>query len=164
MKGSNRRRSRDGFAAKFVASRHWGWALDLAFIIDTTGSMADELSYIQSELDNIVGGIATQFPGIAQRWALVAYRDLGDEYVVRSFDFQEGYQYHRAVRRNEGANEVVVPRYLSSAEAACNPTSTPIPQFVVARHSFPMPRFAPKPYLPSISLPNSLVMVSAPVA
>ncbi len=62
-------------------------ALDLAFVIDTTGSMGDELGYVQSELDHIVGGIATQFPGIAQRWALVAYRDLGDEYVVLSFDF-----------------------------------------------------------------------------
>ena len=62
-------------------------ALDLAFVIDTTGSMGDELSYVQSELDHIVGGITTQFPGINQRWALIAYRDLGDEYVVLSFDF-----------------------------------------------------------------------------
>ena len=62
-------------------------ALDLAFVIDTTGSMGDELSYVQSELGDIVGGIAAQFPGIAQRWALVVYRDQGDDYVVRSFDF-----------------------------------------------------------------------------
>ena len=62
-------------------------ALDLAFVIDSTGSMGDELSYVQSELDAIVGGIAAQFPGIAQRWALVVYRDEGDVYVVRSFDF-----------------------------------------------------------------------------
>jgi hypothetical protein len=62
-------------------------ALDLAFVIDTTGSMGDELAYLQSEVKNIVDGIATQFPGIAQRWALVAYRDTGDEYVVRRFDF-----------------------------------------------------------------------------
>jgi hypothetical protein len=62
-------------------------ALDLAFLIDTTGSMGDELSYLQRELDNIVGGIATQFPGFAQRFALVLYRDTADQYVVRSFDF-----------------------------------------------------------------------------
>ena len=61
--------------------------LDLAFVIDTTGSMGDELTYVQSELDHIVGGIATQFPGIKQRWALVAYRDIGDAYVVLPFDF-----------------------------------------------------------------------------
>jgi hypothetical protein len=34
-----------------------------------------------------VGGIATQFPNLDQRWALIVYRDIGDEYVVRSFDF-----------------------------------------------------------------------------
>lgn len=62
-------------------------ALDLAFVIDTTGSMMDEISYVQAELDSIVGGVATQFPNLAQRWALVVYRDRGDVYVVRSFDF-----------------------------------------------------------------------------
>ena len=62
-------------------------ALDLAFVIDTTGSMGDELKYVQSELDNIAGGIAKQFPNVAQRWALVVYRDAGDAYVVQSSDF-----------------------------------------------------------------------------
>jgi hypothetical protein len=62
-------------------------ALDLAFVVDTTSSMSDELSYLQTELDTIVGAIATQFPGIDQRWALVVYRDQGDQYVVHSFDF-----------------------------------------------------------------------------
>jgi hypothetical protein len=62
-------------------------SLDLAFVIDTTGSMGDELSYIQTELDTIVGGIATSFPGVAQRYALIVYRDTDDEYVVRGFDF-----------------------------------------------------------------------------
>jgi hypothetical protein len=62
-------------------------ALDLAFVIDTTGSMGDELSYVQGQLNSIVGGIAAQFPTLVQRFALIAYRDIGDQYVVRSFDF-----------------------------------------------------------------------------
>jgi hypothetical protein len=62
-------------------------ALDLAFVIDTTGSMGDELSYIQRELDGIVGGVASAFPGLAQRYALIVYRDDTDAYVVRTFDF-----------------------------------------------------------------------------
>lgn len=61
--------------------------LDLAFVLDTTGSMADELSYLQAELDPIVGGIAAQFPSLAQRWALIVYRDTDDEYVVRGSEF-----------------------------------------------------------------------------
>jgi len=62
-------------------------ALDLAFVIDTTGSMGDELSYLQRELDTIVGAITTQFSGLMQRLALIVYRDVGDQYVLRTFDF-----------------------------------------------------------------------------
>jgi von Willebrand factor type A domain len=62
-------------------------ALDLAFVIDTTGSMGDELSYVQRQVDTIAGGIAAQFPTLVQRFALILYRDTGDQYVVRSFDF-----------------------------------------------------------------------------
>ena len=62
-------------------------ALDLAFVIDTTGSMGDELSYLQSQLDTIARGIAAQFPTLVQRFALIVYRDTDDLYVVRSFDF-----------------------------------------------------------------------------
>jgi hypothetical protein len=69
------------------AARSEVGALDLAFVIDTTGSMTDELSYLQTELDTIVAGISAQFPGLVQRFALIAYRDLGDEYVLRTFDF-----------------------------------------------------------------------------
>jgi hypothetical protein len=79
-------------------------ALDLAFLIDTTGSMGDELSYLRRELDNIVGGIATQFPGFAQRFALVLYRDTADEYVVRSFDFTTDLPTFRAQLAAQSAN------------------------------------------------------------
>jgi hypothetical protein len=79
-------------------------ALDLAFLIDTTGSMGDELSYLQRELDNIVGGIATQFPGFAQRFALILYRDTGDAYVVRSFDFTADLPTFRANLAAQSAN------------------------------------------------------------
>jgi len=84
-------------------------ALDLAFVIDTTGSMGDELSYVQRELDGIVGGIAEQFPGIAQRFALVVYRDEGDDYVVRSFDFTSdlaSFRANLATQRAEGGNDM----------------------------------------------------------
>lgn len=62
-------------------------ALDLALVIDTTGSMADEIEYLKSEVSDIAARIAADFPNVSQRWALILYRDTGDEYVVRSFDF-----------------------------------------------------------------------------
>jgi hypothetical protein len=62
-------------------------ALDLAFAIDTTGSMGDELSYIKTELKDIVGRVAADYPGVSIRYGLVLYRDQGDEYVTRVYPF-----------------------------------------------------------------------------
>lgn len=62
-------------------------ALELAFVVDTTGSMSDEIRYLQSELDALAGALDRRFPRVRRRWALVVYRDDGDEYVTRSYDF-----------------------------------------------------------------------------
>jgi hypothetical protein len=66
--------------------------VDAALVLDTTGSMGDELDYLTSEFANISSAISTAFPGAQQRWALVVYRDTpdsdpGDDYVVKSYDF-----------------------------------------------------------------------------
>lgn len=61
--------------------------LDLTFVIDTTGSMGDELEYVKSEMRAIARTVGERFPQVAQRYALVFYRDEGDEYVTRRFDF-----------------------------------------------------------------------------
>jgi hypothetical protein len=61
--------------------------LDIALVIDTTGSMSDEIRYLQLELSSISKSIATSHPDAAVRWALVAYKDVGDSYVVQSSDF-----------------------------------------------------------------------------
>lgn len=61
--------------------------LDLAIVIDTTGSMSDELEFIKVELDAILERVATDHPGVDTRLSLVAYRDEGDTYVSRAIDF-----------------------------------------------------------------------------
>lgn len=62
-------------------------ALDLLLAIDTTGSMTDELSYLQVELDSIVASLRRIRPGTDIRVGLVVYRDVGDEYVTRRVEF-----------------------------------------------------------------------------
>lgn len=62
-------------------------ALDLVLVIDTTGSMGDEIAWLQQEFRAIASDVATAHPGVPQRWALVRYRDQGDEYVVEHVDF-----------------------------------------------------------------------------
>ena len=61
--------------------------LDVVLLLDTTGSMGDELSYLKSEFKTIASDLAKRFPNVHQRYGLVLYRDRGDEYVTRVFDF-----------------------------------------------------------------------------
>ncbi|MBN1609617.1 MAG: VWA domain-containing protein [Polyangiaceae bacterium] len=61
--------------------------LDVALVIDTTGSMSDELSYLQTEFLALSNTIENTYADSEQRWSLVLYRDEGDAYVVRDFDF-----------------------------------------------------------------------------
>ncbi len=62
--------------------------LDVALVIDTTGSMGDELEYLKVELRGIAQTIAKEFPDVEQRWGLVVYRDQGDDYVTLRSDFR----------------------------------------------------------------------------
>lgn len=62
-------------------------ALDLMFVCDTTGSMGDELSYLQQELADIILRVKKQNGNIPLRLSVNFYRDNGDEYVVRPFPF-----------------------------------------------------------------------------
>jgi hypothetical protein len=59
--------------------------LDLMFVIDTTGSMADELTYLEAELADVVQRVKAI--GIDLRLSVNFYRDEGDDYEVRSFPF-----------------------------------------------------------------------------
>lgn len=61
--------------------------LDVCIVLDTTSSMSDELSYLQTELRVISKRLQEQFPHVAQRHALICYRDEDDVYVTRNFDF-----------------------------------------------------------------------------
>jgi hypothetical protein len=75
------------FAQRAAAS-----VVDVALVMDTTGSMGDEITYLTAEFGAISGAVSAQFPNAQQRWALVVYRDTpdhdpGDAYVVKSFDF-----------------------------------------------------------------------------
>jgi hypothetical protein len=58
---------------------------DLLLTVDTTGSMGDELGYLQVELKSIVARLKERNPGIDIRVGLLAYRDIGDDYVTRPF-------------------------------------------------------------------------------
>ncbi|WP_165356609.1 VWA domain-containing protein [Sphingosinicella sp. BN140058] len=59
-------------------------AMDLALVVDTTGSMGDEMAYLQAELDSILARLKRESGNLDLRIGLIAYRDEGDDYVVRA--------------------------------------------------------------------------------
>jgi von Willebrand factor type A domain len=61
--------------------------LDLALVIDTTGSMGDEIRFLQTELTSIIGSLQQRHPRIDIRVGFVFYRDTGDDYVTRTVGF-----------------------------------------------------------------------------
>lgn len=62
-------------------------ALDLMFVVDTTGSMGDELEYLKKELGNVISTVSDENEELDVSLSLNFYRDEGDEYVVKSNPF-----------------------------------------------------------------------------
>jgi Mg-chelatase subunit ChlD len=60
-------------------------ALDLVLVLDTTGSMGDEMDYLKSELATIIARLKREAGNLDLRIGLILYRDQGDDYVTRSF-------------------------------------------------------------------------------
>jgi hypothetical protein len=63
-------------------------ALDISLVIDTTGSMGDEIRYLQTEFVALASTIEARYPNAEQHWSLVLYKDVVDSYVVKWFDFR----------------------------------------------------------------------------
>ena len=53
--------------------------------LDTTGSMGDEIAFLKAELRSILANISRRHPGLDIRVGLVAYRDIGDAFVTRTY-------------------------------------------------------------------------------
>lgn len=61
--------------------------LDLLLMVDTTGSMSDELMYLQTELRDVVERVSAENANLPIRLSVNFYRDVGDEYIVREYPF-----------------------------------------------------------------------------
>ncbi len=70
--------------------------MEIMFVIDTTGSMGDELNYIKAEVDDVISRVAEKNPNTPISLALLFYRDDGDEYVTKYFDFTEDIEAQKA--------------------------------------------------------------------
>ena len=100
-----------GFSASEHEAAHSAFAqptphatLDVSLVIDTTGSMGDELGYLQTEFIAISSAIEAKYPNAEQRWSLVLYKDEGDQYVSRWFDFRSDAQDFRGHLAEQSAS------------------------------------------------------------
>ena len=57
--------------------------VDVFFIFDATGSMGDELRYLQAEMQDVIARAEKATGGLHIRTGAVVYRDHGDEYLTR---------------------------------------------------------------------------------
>src|SRR5450432_4568091 len=61
-------------------------AVEVAFVLDTTGSMGGLIEGAKRKIWSIATAIVDCNPDAEIRMGLVAYRDIGDDYVTRTFD------------------------------------------------------------------------------
>ncbi len=90
--------------------------LDVLFLLDATGSMADEIDRIKSTLHSIAAQVSDlpQEPDL--RFGMVAYRDRGDEYVTRVYEFEGDVQaFQKAIDEVEANGGGDTPESLNEA-------------------------------------------------
>lgn len=60
---------------------------DIAFVVDATGSMGDEISHIRADLSMIAGKLKDTLKGWEVNFASVFYTDQGESYLTKSAPF-----------------------------------------------------------------------------
>ncbi|MBI1225069.1 MAG: VWA domain-containing protein [Bacteroidetes bacterium] len=66
-------------------------AVDVALIVDATGSMGDEIEYLKAELTDVLNRIQNTAAGLNLRAGSVFYRDEGDEFVTKVSPFSTNF-------------------------------------------------------------------------
>jgi hypothetical protein len=78
--------------------------LDLMLVMDVTGSMGDELAYLQSELKAIIDRIERRNGNLDIRLGFSFYRDQGDDFVTRTVPFTGDFDRAQQVLAAQYAN------------------------------------------------------------
>jgi hypothetical protein len=93
--------------------------MEVAFVVDTTGSMKDDINAVRDSLFDIVDSIASQTEDLTIRFAIVSYRDHPPQdktYVTRIFDFTEDIKkVHRAISRLDPSKGGDTPEAVADA-------------------------------------------------
>jgi hypothetical protein len=72
---------------KIEAECNYPKNIDIAFVVDATGSMDDELDYLKAELADIIHKVKDSLPDFDLKVSVLFYRDVNDDYLTRHIDF-----------------------------------------------------------------------------
>jgi hypothetical protein len=61
--------------------------VDIAFMVDATGSMGDELEYLKEELTDVISKVRHKNQDVTINMGAVFYRDKGEDYITKVSDF-----------------------------------------------------------------------------
>jgi Mg-chelatase subunit ChlD len=89
---------------------------DLMIALDSTGSMGDEIEFLKSELRSILSDLQRAYPVLDMRVGLVAYRDIGDDYVTRTDPLTANFDtIQRSLSRTRGEGGGDMPEAMDQA-------------------------------------------------
>jgi len=63
--------------------------VDIAFVVDATGSMGDEINYLKAEMSDMIERMEKKYSDINLRTASVFYRDITDSYLTLPSPFTD---------------------------------------------------------------------------
>lgn len=63
--------------------------VDIAFVVDATGSMGDEIEFLKLELEDVIRNTMDKYNSLSLRAASVFYRDKRDEYLTKNVAFND---------------------------------------------------------------------------
>jgi hypothetical protein len=129
-------------------------ALDLFFVLDATGSMGGELARLTATVDSVAARVAALEGEPDVRLGMTVYRDEGDAFVTRTFDFtRDVAAFQEALGEVRAVGGGDYPEALDEALAAAldepawrDPADTVQLTFVVADAPPQVGRDVPKPY------------------
>ncbi|MCE3283600.1 MAG: hypothetical protein K0Q66_2337, partial [Chitinophagaceae bacterium] len=62
--------------------------VEIAFVVDATGSMGDEIEYLKVELEDVIRSTFEKYNDLDLKLGSVFYRDTKDEYLTKHINFQ----------------------------------------------------------------------------
>lgn len=80
-------------------------AVDIAFVVDATGSMEDEIQYLQFEMEDIIAKAKSNHSEFDFRTGSVFYRCTGNQYSYRVSDFSDEEQVTGDFIKKQSARE-----------------------------------------------------------